>query len=72
MPRDSQCRILARGVGRVRETLRFDAEGMNANAKARLEALEKLLRPADLVQTVRSLVLARSGGDSRRTNARRS
>ena len=47
----------------VKETLRFDANGMSAKAKARLETLEKLLRPADLVQTVRSLVLARSGGD---------
>jgi hypothetical protein len=47
----------------VKETLRFDVKGMSAKAKARLETLEKLLRPADLVQIVRSLVLARSGGD---------
>ena len=47
----------------VKETLRFDVNSMSAKAKARLEALEKLLRPVDLVQTVRSLVLARSGGD---------
>src|SRR5262249_36573925 len=47
----------------VKETLRFDVNSMSAKAKARLEALEKLLRPVDLVQRVRSLVLARSGGD---------
>src|SRR6266540_2016897 len=47
----------------VKETLRFDAKGMGAKARTRLEALEKLLRPAGLVQTIRSLVLARTGGD---------
>ena len=47
----------------VKDTLRFDAKVMSAKAKTRLEALEKLLRPADLVQTVRSLVLARVGGE---------
>jgi hypothetical protein len=43
----------------VKETLRFDA--MSAKAKARLQALEKLLQPADLVETVRSVVVARGG-----------
>jgi hypothetical protein len=47
----------------VKETLHYDAKGMGAHAKVRLEALEKLLRPADLVQMVLSLVLARPGGD---------
>jgi hypothetical protein len=47
----------------VKETLRFDAKAMGPQAKARLEAIEKLLRPASLVQKVRSLVLARHSGD---------
>jgi hypothetical protein len=47
----------------VRQTMRFDAEVMRPEAKARLETLEKLLRPADLIQKVRSLVLAHAGGD---------
>jgi hypothetical protein len=34
----------------VKETLRFDAKAMGPQAKARLEAIEKLLRPASLVQ----------------------
>jgi hypothetical protein len=46
----------------VKETLRFDANAMEAKTKARLGALEKLLRPTDLIQKVCSLVLARAGG----------
>jgi hypothetical protein len=45
----------------VKETLRFDGAGMEAEVKARLEGLEKLLRPMDLVQNVRSMILARGG-----------
>jgi hypothetical protein len=45
----------------VKETLRYDGAGMEAEVKARLEALEKLLRPMDLVQKVRSIILARGG-----------
>jgi hypothetical protein len=45
----------------VKETLRFDGAGMEAEVKARLEGLEKLLRPIDLVQKVRSMILVRGG-----------
>jgi len=45
----------------VKETLRFDSGGMNAEAKARLETLEALLRPVDLVQKVRSMILGGAG-----------
>jgi hypothetical protein len=45
----------------VKETLRYDGGAMEAGIKARLEGLEKLLRPIDLVQKVRSMILARGG-----------
>jgi hypothetical protein len=46
----------------VKDTLRFDAKTMSTEAKRRLEALEKLLRPVDLLQKVRSVVLSPSAG----------
>jgi len=38
---------------------------MEAEVKARLEGLEKLLRPMDLVQKVRSMILARAAAASK-------
>jgi hypothetical protein len=46
----------------VRRTLQFDAKDMGAETNARLEALERALRPRDLVQRVRAIVLGRPGG----------
>jgi hypothetical protein len=45
----------------VKETLRFDGPAMAPDVRARLEGLEKLLRPVDLIQKVRSMILTRGG-----------
>jgi hypothetical protein len=44
----------------ARQTLSFDGEEMESDARNRLIALERELRPRDLVQKVRSVVLSRS------------
>jgi hypothetical protein len=40
------------------QTLKYDSKGMRQEARARLVALEKILRPKDLVQRVRGVVLS--------------
>lgn len=41
----------------VRETIFYDSKSLNGDAKSRLQVLELALRPSDLVQSVRSIVL---------------
>jgi hypothetical protein len=44
----------------IRETLRYDAGGSALDARTRLAALDELLRPKDLIQKVRFIVLSGS------------
>jgi hypothetical protein len=44
----------------VRQTLKYDSKGMEKTAHAKLNALEKALKPAGLLQDVRGVVLTRN------------
>ena len=44
----------------VRQTLKYDAKGMKKSTLAKLNALEKALKPAGLLQDVRGIVLTRN------------
>jgi hypothetical protein len=61
---DRLCRLIAKtgfwreGWTGVRQTLKYDSEGMEKKAKDKLTRLEKFLRPKDLVQKVRAVVLS--------------
>lgn len=61
---DRLCRLIAKsgfwreGWTGVRQTLKYDSEGMERKAKDTLIRLEKALRPKDLVQKVRAVVLS--------------
>jgi hypothetical protein len=61
---DRLCRTITKagfwreGWTGVRQTLKFDSNGMAKEAKAALVRLEKFLSPKDLVQKVRGIVLA--------------
>jgi hypothetical protein len=63
---DHLCRAIAKngfwrdGWIAVRQTLKYDSKGMKKSALARLNALEKVLKPAGLVQDVRGVVLTRN------------
>ena len=46
----------------TRETLTFDSKRLAPEANARLSSLEEFLRPMDLIQKVRCIVLPRKGG----------
>lgn len=45
----------------VRQTQKFDGSAMSAEIAARLDALEKILRPANLVENVLAIVMNRRG-----------
>lgn len=47
----------------VRQTLDFDSESFKPETKARLRSLEESLRPTDLVQKVRAIVVVRRSHD---------
>lgn len=58
--------IVANGFWRegwiaVRQTQMFDGSAMSAESAARLEAIETILRPANLVENVRAIVMNRRG-----------
>ncbi len=53
-----QRQFWADGWVAVRQTIFYDSKGMTPEAAERLARLEKALRPADLVQKVRSIVLS--------------
>jgi len=59
------CRVVAargfwpKGWAAVRTIQHFDSSGISSDVAARLAALESLLRPKDLVQQVRAVVLER-------------
>jgi hypothetical protein len=56
----SKCRFWTEGWIVVRETVYYDSEGLSPEASGRLAALEAFLRPTDLIQKVRSMVLSDS------------
>jgi hypothetical protein len=61
---DRLCRSIAKagfwreGWTSVRQTLKYDSNGMTKEAKAKLIRLEKFLKPKDSVQKVRGIVLS--------------
>jgi len=53
----SKCCFWTEGWIAVRQTIKFDSTGFSTDISNRLGSLEELLRPRDLVQNVRSIVL---------------